>query len=162
MNVPPRAAERPATGIRKALRQARSRGDVLVVTKLDRLGRSVMDAAVTLAGLAAVGIKVRCPALGGVDLTGAAGKLTMYAINTVAESERDLLIELNQAGFRRATAEGRHPDRSHRLSGEERLSVLEPLATGSRIFSLARKFNASRQTIMRARDGNSSSRSRFQ
>ena len=128
-------------------------GDVLVVTKLDRLGRNAMDVAATVAGLAKAGIRVHCLALGGVDLTSAAGKLTMYVINAVAEFERDLLIERTQAGLRRAMAEGRHPGRPHRLSGEERQSVLELLTTGASISSLARKFNTSRQTIMRVRDG---------
>ena len=73
-------------------------GDVLVVTKLDRLGRNAMDVAATVAGLDKAGIKVHCMALGGVDLTSAAGKLTMYVINAVAEFERDLLIERTQAG----------------------------------------------------------------
>ena len=57
------------------------------------------------------------------------------------------------AGLRRAMAEGRHPGRPHRLSGEERQSVLELLATGASVSSLARQFNTSRQTIMRVRDG---------
>ena len=62
-------------------------GDVLVVTKLDRLGRNAMDVAATVAGLDKAGIKVHCLALGGVDLTSA-----------VAEFERDLLVERTQAG----------------------------------------------------------------
>ncbi len=94
--------------------------DVLVVTKLDHLGRNAMDVAATVAGLDKAGIKVHCLALGGVDLTSAAGKLTMYVINAVTEFERDLLVERTQAGLRRAKAEGRHPGRPHRLSGEER------------------------------------------
>ena len=133
-------------------------GDVLVVTKLDRLGRNAMDVAATVAGLDADGIKVHGLALGGVDLTSPAGKLTMYVINVVAEFQRDLLIERTQAGLRRAMAEGRHPGRPHRLSGEERQSVLELLAAGASISSLARKFHISRQTIMRVRDGDASDR----
>ena len=128
-------------------------GDVLVVTKLDRLGRNAMDVAATVAGLDKAGIRVHCLALGGVDLTSAAGKLTMYVINAMAEFERDLLIERTQAGLRRAMSQGRHPGRPHRLSGEERQSVLELLATGASVSSLARKFDTSRQTIMRVRDG---------
>ena len=128
-------------------------GDVLVVTKLDRLGRNAMDVAATVAGLAEAGIKDHCRVLGGVDLTSAAGKLTMYVINAVAEIERDLLIERTQASLRRAITEGRHPGRPHRPSGEERQSVLELLATGASISSLARKFDTSRQTIMCVRDG---------
>ena len=112
-----------------------------------------MDVAATVAGLDAAGIKVHCLALGGVDLTSAAGKLTMYVINAVAEFERDLLIERTHASFHRAMAADRHPGRPHGLSGGERQSVLELLTTGASISSLARKFDTCRQTIMRVRDG---------
>ena len=69
------------------------RGDVLVVTKLDRLGRNAMDVRATVEQLALSGIRVHCLALGGVDLTSPAGKMTMQVIAAVAEFERDLLIE---------------------------------------------------------------------
>jgi putative DNA-invertase from lambdoid prophage Rac len=81
-------------------------GDVLVVTKLDRLGRNAMDVASTVADLDRMGVRVHCLALGGVDLTSSTGKLTMGVINAVAEFERDLLIE-PQAGLRCARAEGK-------------------------------------------------------
>jgi len=51
-------------------------GDILVVTKLDRLGRNGMDVRVTVDRLAALGVRVHCLALGGADLTSAAGKMT--------------------------------------------------------------------------------------
>jgi putative DNA-invertase from lambdoid prophage Rac len=70
----------------------------LVVTKLDRLGRNVMDVGSTVAKLAELGVRVHCLALGGVDLTSSTGKLTMNVLNAVAEFERDLLIERTQAG----------------------------------------------------------------
>src|SRR3954451_9131203 len=82
-------------------------GDVLVVTKLDRLGRNVMDVGSTVAKLAELGVRVHCLALGGVDLTSSAGKLTMNVLNAVAEFERDLLVERTQAGLSRAKAEGK-------------------------------------------------------
>lgn len=49
-------------------------GDVLIVTKLDRLGRNAMDIRKTVEQLAALDIRVHCLALGGVDLTSPAGK----------------------------------------------------------------------------------------
>ena len=61
------------------------KGDVLVDTKLDRLGRDAIDVSVTVAKLENIGIKVHCLALGGVDLTSSAGKMTMGMINTVAQ-----------------------------------------------------------------------------
>lgn len=81
-------------------------GDVLVVTKLDRLGRNATDVRSTVEMLHSKGIKVHCLALGGVDLTSAAGKMTMQVLGAVAEFERDLLIERTQAGLQRAKAAG--------------------------------------------------------
>lgn len=82
-------------------------GDVLVVTKLDRLGRNAMDVRATVEALETQGIRVHCLALGGVDLTSAAGKMTMAVLGAVAEFERDLLIERTQAGLERAKADGK-------------------------------------------------------
>ena len=76
--------------------------DVLVVTKLDRLGRNAMDVRATVERLEGDGIRVHCLALGGVDLTSAAGKMTMGVIAAVAEFERDLLIERTQSGLAQA------------------------------------------------------------
>src|SRR5688572_20592613 len=58
--------------------------DILIVTKLDRLGRNAMDVRATVERLASMGVKVHCLALGGVDLTSAAGKMTMGVLNAVA------------------------------------------------------------------------------
>jgi putative DNA-invertase from lambdoid prophage Rac len=82
-------------------------GDVLIVTKLDRLGRNAMDVRQTVEYLAGIGIRVHCLALGGVDLTSPAGKMTMQVLSAVAEFERDLLIERTQQGLMRAKAEGK-------------------------------------------------------
>lgn len=81
-------------------------GDVLIVTKLDRLGRSALDVRSTVELLASSGVRVHCLALGGVDLTSAAGKMTMQVVSAVAEFERDLLIERTQAGLARARKAG--------------------------------------------------------
>lgn len=81
-------------------------GDVLVVTKLDRLGRDMIDLMQTVQQLERKGIRVHCLALGGVDLTSAAGKMTMGVLAAVAQFERDQLIERTQAGLARAKADG--------------------------------------------------------
>jgi putative DNA-invertase from lambdoid prophage Rac len=82
-------------------------GDVLIVTKLDRLGRNAIDVASTVARLEEAGIRVHCLALGGVGLTSSTGKLTMGVINAVAQFEQDLLIERTQSGLARAKSEGK-------------------------------------------------------
>ena len=126
--------------------------DVLVVTKLDRLGRNAMDVGSTVAQLAEIGVHVHCLALGGVDLASSTGKLTMNVINAVAEFERDLLIERTQAGLARARAAGRKLGRPESLSPEQRQDVARRLDQGVTISTLAREFKTSRQTIMRVRD----------
>ncbi len=98
------AKDRP--GFQKLLERMES-GDVLIVTKLDRLGRNAMDVRQTVEYLATAGIRVHCLALGGVDLTSPAGKMTMQVLGAVAEFERDLLIERTQQGLMRAKAEGK-------------------------------------------------------
>ncbi|MBR7918034.1 recombinase family protein [Burkholderia vietnamiensis] len=126
-------------------------GDVLVVTKLDRLGRNAMDVRATVERLAEIGVRVHCLALGGVDLTSAAGKMTMQVIAAVAEFERDLLIERTQAGISRAKAEGKTFGRPSALTPEQQQEVRERLAEGAAVAQLARDFGTTRQTIMRVR-----------
>ena len=128
------------------------KGDVLIVTKLDRLGRNAMDVRATVEALADLGVRVHCLALGGVDLTSSAGKMTMQVLAAVAEFERDLLIERTQAGLTRAKAEGKHCGRPTSLSEDQRNEVCQRLQNGETVAALARAFNTSRQTIMRVRD----------
>lgn len=127
-------------------------GDVLIVTKLDRLGRDAIDVSSTVMALAEVGVRVHCLALGGVDLTSSAGTMTMNVLNAVAQFERDLLIERTQAGLNRAKAEGKTLGRKATLSEQQKQTVLDDLAAGLSVSAIARKLGTSRQTVMRARD----------
>ena len=79
------ASERP--GFAKLLDKLEA-GNVLVVSRLDRLGRNATDVRARVEALAGRGIRTHCLALGGVDLTSPAGKMTMGVIATVAEFER--------------------------------------------------------------------------
>ena len=124
-------------------------GDVLVVTKLDRLGRDAIDIRSTVELIEQSGIKVYCLALGGVDLTSAAGKMTMQIISAVAEFERDLLIERTQSGIQRAKANGKKLGRPSALSQLQKNAVIERLKSGENISAIAREFKTTRQTILR-------------
>jgi putative DNA-invertase from lambdoid prophage Rac len=123
--------------------------DVLVVTKLDRLGRNAMDVRATVDALAKTGVRVHCLALGGVDLTSAAGKMTMGVLNAVAEFERDLLIERTQAGLSRARAEGKMLGRPAALSPEDQRTVLRRRSEGASLGILAKEYGVSRAAIQR-------------
>jgi putative DNA-invertase from lambdoid prophage Rac len=143
------ASERPGFG---KLLDKLEEGDVLVVTKLDRLGRNAMDVRASIEALTGLGVRVHCLALGGIDLTSPAGKMTMGVIAAVAEFERDLLIERTQAGLERAKAEGKSIGRPASLTPEQAASVRARLRNGTSVAALAREFDTSRQTIMRVRD----------
>jgi putative DNA-invertase from lambdoid prophage Rac len=124
-------------------------GDVLVVTKLDRLGRNAMDVRGTVEALAKMGVRVSCLALGNVDLTSPAGKMTMQVINAVAEFERDLLIERTQAGLSRAKAEGKTLGRPSRLTPEDQRTILRRRLEGTSLGDLAKEYGVSRAAIQR-------------
>jgi putative DNA-invertase from lambdoid prophage Rac len=143
------AKERP--GFSKLLDRLES-GDVLIVTKLDRLGRNAMDVRATVESLADMGVRVHCLALGGVDLTSAAGKMTMGVLGAVAEFERDLLIERTQAGISRARDQGKVFGRPSALSPEQQADASRKLAAGVSVSQIARDFKTSRTTILRLRE----------
>lgn len=124
-------------------------GDVLIVTKLDRLGRNAMDVRATVEALATAGVRVHCLALGGMDLTSSAGKLTMGVINAVAEFERDLLIERTQAGLSRAKAAGKALGRPSALDDVQQREVREGRLAGVSLGVLAKQFGVSRAAIQR-------------
>ena len=124
-------------------------GDILIVTKLDRLGRNAMDLRTTVERLASEGVKVHCLALGGVDLTSAAGKMTMAVIAAVAEFERDLLIERTQAGLARAKASGKALGRPQTLSDDQQRTIIEKRKQGASLGALAKEYDVSRAAIQR-------------
>lgn len=123
--------------------------DVLIVTKLDRLGRNAMDVRATVEQLAELQVRVHCLALGGVDLTSPAGKMTMAVIAAVAEFERDLLIERTQAGLNRVKAQGKKLGRPSRLTSEQQKEIQIRRNQGCSLGILAKEFGVSRSAIQR-------------
>lgn len=136
----------------KLLSEKLEESDVLIVTKLDRLGRNAMDVRSTVEKLAMSGVRIHCLALGGVDLSSPAGKMTMQVISAVAEFERDLLIERTHSGLIRAKAAGKKFGRPTALSSAQQKEVLSKLKIGMNVSQLSKEFHTSRQTIMRIRN----------
>jgi putative DNA-invertase from lambdoid prophage Rac len=85
---------------------------------------------------------VHCLALGGVDLTSPAGKMTMGVIDAVAQFERDLLIERTQAGMERARAEGGVMGRPAVLDATGRAAVRADLDAGLSVSEIARRHDS--------------------
>ena len=97
------ASQRPQ--FKALLHQIRD-GETLVVTKLDRLGRDAQDVNATIKTLAKRKIEVIVLQLGKLDLTSTAGKLMLNMLATLAEYERELIVERVNAGIAAARANG--------------------------------------------------------
>lgn len=127
-------------------------GDMLVVSKLDRLGRDMIDVMQTLRALTAQGIRVKVLALGDTDLTSTAGKAVVGILAVVAEMERDMLVERTQAGLARAKAEGKQLGRPSKTSDTDRDTIRARLGAGESVSQVARDFGISRATVISIRD----------
>lgn len=105
-------ADRP--GLAAALAFARA-GDVLVVWKLDRLGRSLSHLIATVADLAErdVGFRSITEA---IDTTTAGGRLVFHLFGALGQFERDLILERTRAGLAAAAARGRKGGRKPVIS----------------------------------------------
>jgi DNA invertase Pin-like site-specific DNA recombinase len=91
------------------------RGDTLVVTKLDRLARSVVHMGELVARLEAKGVALRIISLGvgegGLDTSTSTGKLMLNVLASVAQFEREMMLERQREGIAKAKAEGAYKGR---------------------------------------------------
>lgn len=122
--------------------------DTLVVTRLDRLGRHLVETVTTIADLAERGINVRVlePAL---DTSRAADKVVVNVMASLAEWERDLLVQRTREGVAHARAEGRVAGPKPKLTLDQKRQARTLVEGGESIASVARSFDVSRQTISR-------------
>ncbi|HWR76427.1 MAG TPA: recombinase family protein [Thiobacillus sp.] len=122
-------------------------GDVLVVTKLDRLGRDSIDVQQTVQLFTARGVRLIVLQLGNLDLTSKPGALMVKMLAAVADFERDLIIERTQAGLARAKAEGKRLGRPTKTTPKERQAIASALHAGRTISELAREYGISRALV---------------
>lgn len=138
--------ERPGLG--KTLAAVRT-GDTLVVTKLDRLARSLPDARDIADELSKKGVAL---SLGGsvYDPNDPVGRLLFNVLGMVAEFEADLIRARTREGMAIAKAKGKLKGKQPKLSATQRKHLLSVAAKGEHTQSeLAELFNVSRTTIYR-------------
>ena len=128
-------------------------GDVLVVTKLDRLARSMrnlMDIVDRIkakdAGLAILAMSL--------DTTTPTGELMLQVLGAVAQFERSMMLERQREGIAKASAEGKYNGRKPTVMGELADEVLSRLAAGERPSHVAEALNIARSSVYRVRDAN--------
>jgi DNA invertase Pin-like site-specific DNA recombinase len=133
--------------LQKMLEQLRA-GDVVVITKLDRLSRSLKDLLIMLEKWAAAGVEFVCID-DRIETASPAGKLMLQMIGAFAEFERSLIRQRTGEGLQRARAEGRIGGRKPKLSTEQRTHALEQLRAGKPQSELARLLGVDWATICR-------------
>jgi DNA invertase Pin-like site-specific DNA recombinase len=135
--------------LRRALDQI-GKGDVLTVTRLDRLARSTRDLLNTLAAVTGKGASFRSLNDTWADTTTAHGRLMLTVLGGLAEFERELIRARTGEGRERAKARGVHMGRPPKLTTHQKRDALKALADGTASQAdLARRFNVSQATISR-------------
>lgn len=143
-------ADRPQL---KRLMDKIAAGDVLIVSRLDRLARSTRDLLNLLEALSTRGVAFRSLADAWADTTTPHGRLMLTVLGGLAEFERELIRARTSEGRARAKARGQSMGRPFALTPHQREEAAEALRTGTATQAdLARRFNVSQSTISRLGD----------
>ena len=139
-----------ATGPRKVIAGALGyvrEGDILIVTKLDRLARSVVHLGEIVAGLEtkSVGLRILDHGLG---TTTATGKLMLNVLGSVAQFEREMMLERQRDGIAKAKAQGKYKGRKPTAQAK-RAEVVAMLAVGRSKRDVARALGISERSVYR-------------
>lgn len=136
-------AKRP--GFAAAMKACRA-GDTLVVWKLDRLGRSLMEVLLVFERLSAKGAGVLV-LTDKIDTTTAMGRFVMHILAALAEMERGLIIERTMAGLAAGKARGRVGGRKPSLTPEKEAEAIAMLRAGMTPRVVAQKLGVGKSTI---------------
>ena len=134
--------------LRKAIAKLES-GDVLVVSRLDRLARSTRDLLNILAEIAAKGAGFKSLHDAWADTTTPHGRLMLTVLGGLAEFERELIRARTGAGRERAMTRGVKFGRPMKLDEFQRREALTRLATGESQADVARSYRVNPATICR-------------
>jgi DNA invertase Pin-like site-specific DNA recombinase len=141
-------AKQERVGLAEAITYAR-KGDILVVWRLDRLGRSLKHLIETITALneRGVGFKSITEA---IDTTTSGGKLIFHIFGALAEFERDIIRERTQAGLTAARARGRKGGRPKALT-PKKAQMAQALYNdkNNKINDICRTLDISRATLYR-------------
>ncbi|RWD74799.1 recombinase family protein [Mesorhizobium sp.] len=138
------AAKRPE--LERALDYVRE-GDTLIVTKLDRLARSVADLVEITARLRAKSVALRILAMN-LDTGTPTGKLMLNLLGSIAEFERELMLERQREGIAKAKAEGKYKGRAP-TARRKAAEVIRLKAEGKTGDAIAEELGIGRASVFR-------------
>lgn len=126
-------------------------GDIVVVSRLDRLARSTIDLLTILKSIADRGARFVSLSEQWADTTTAAGRLMLTILGGLAEFERELIKARTAEGRERAESRGVRMGRKHKLTSHQQDEVRKRKAEGQSVRELGRSYNVSPNTISRIR-----------
>ena len=133
--------------LKRALKHVKS-GDVLVVWKLDRLGRSLGHLIETVSELRDRGVGF-APISESINTTTPGGKLFFHMMGALAEFERDLIVERTKAGIEAARQRGQHLGRPRKLNTTQLKHARKLLNDGTSRNEVARIMDINPSTLYR-------------
>lgn len=122
-------------------------GDILVITKLDRLARSVFDLMAIIQTLEKKIVGLRILNLG-MDTQTPTGKLMLTMLGGIAQFEREMMLERQKEGVAKAKAAGKYKGRQP-LAVDRRQEVVNLAAKGMTKSAIARQLNIGEATVYR-------------
>ena len=126
-----------------------AKGDVLVVTRLDRLARSTRDLLNLLGTIAEKGAGFKSLRDTWADTTTAHGRLMLTVLGGLAEFERELIRSRTGEGRARAVARGVILGRRPKLTKHQKREAIGRREAGETLMDIARSYNVSHSTISR-------------
>lgn len=126
-----------------------SPGDVVLVTRLDRLARSTRDLLNVLGTIAEKGAMFRSISDPWADTTTPHGRLMLTVLGGLAEFERELIRVRTGEGRARAKAAGKKMGRAYKLTTHQRQEARQRREAGETLTSIARSYNVHHATISR-------------
>src|SRR5271157_4868912 len=140
-----RADRRELLNLLKAL----GAGDVVTVTRIDRLARSTFDLFAIVKQIVDAGAQFRSLAEPWADTATSTGRLMIAVLGGLADVERDLIRTRTAEGRSRAKARGQRMGRPPKLTPEQQREARRRRAEGATLEELAKSYNVARATISR-------------
>ena len=124
-------------------------GDVVTVTRIDRLARSTFDLLAIVKQIVDGGAQFRSLAAPWADTGTSTGRLMIAVLGGLADVERDLIRTRTAEGRARATARGQHMGRPPKLTPQQQAEARRRRAEGATLKELAKSYNVGLATISR-------------
>ena len=125
--------------------------DAILVTKLDRVMRSLVQLNITMSNLQIYGVKLICADIGELDCSTPMGKVQMQIIGAIAEWEREIIVQRTKEGIEARKAKGIHMGRKRR--DDIPLNTVATLRmSGSSWNQIAQDLRIPKSTLLSRRD----------